>query len=630
MPIVWWDQLVLNKRRNREPSVETWEEMKRVMRKRFVPTYYYRELYNKLQNLRQGNRGVEEYYKEMEVAMARANIEEDREATMARFLAGLNREIQNLVELQHYVELEDMVHMAIKIENQLKRRGSSNTHSTPGPSSSTWKSNQWKKEEKPPNAKPKTELKQEGNNQGNQGKPDSFTTRNRDIMCFKCQGRGHIATQCPNKRVMVMRDNGEIETDNESDYDSMPSLEDADDEEYAVQGELMVARMALSVQAKEDDEMQRDNIFHTRCHVQNKVCSVIIDGGSCTNVASTTMAEKLGMATCKHPRPYKLQWLNDSGEVRVNKQVLVAFSIGKYEDEVLCDVVPMQAGHLLLGRPWQFDRKVQHDGFTNKYSFVHNQRTVTLVPLTPSQVYEDQVRLQKDSEQKKKSEKESEQKKKSEKESEQKKMLEKESEQKKESAKMQVTQNLKERERKTNFYARESEVTKALFLNKPMIVHLDKEALFNTNKLDTSLPSFIVSLLQEFEDVFPEEISKGLPPIQGIEHQIDFVHGATISNRLAYRSNPEETKGLQKQVGELMEKGYVRESLSPCAVPMILVHNIMVKIRGRIFPRKGGMMRIKVQKRSMFLPRGDGPFQVLNCINENAYKLDLPSECGPA
>ena len=110
------------------------------------------------------------------------------------------------------------------------------------------------------------------------GKPDSFTTRNRDIMCFKCQGRGHIASQCLNKRVMVMRDNGEIETDNESDRDSMPSLEDADDVEYAVQGELMVARRALSVQAKEDDEMQRDNIFHTRCHVQNKVCSVIIDG----------------------------------------------------------------------------------------------------------------------------------------------------------------------------------------------------------------------------------------------------------------------------------------------------------------------------------------------------------------
>ena len=62
---------------------------------------------------------------------------------------------------------------------------------------------------------------------------------------------------------------------------------------------------------------------------------MIFDGRSCTNDASTTMVEKLGMPTSKHPRPYKLQWLNDSGEVRVNKQVLISFHIGKYEDEVL-------------------------------------------------------------------------------------------------------------------------------------------------------------------------------------------------------------------------------------------------------------------------------------------------------
>ena len=95
--------------------------MKTMMRKQFIPSYYYRVLYNKLQSLRQGNRSVEEYYKEMEVTMIRANVEEDREATMARFLFGLNREIANAVELQHYVELEDMVHMATKIENQIKR-----------------------------------------------------------------------------------------------------------------------------------------------------------------------------------------------------------------------------------------------------------------------------------------------------------------------------------------------------------------------------------------------------------------------------------------------------------------------------------------------------------------------------
>ena len=86
--ILWWDQLVLNKRRNMEPSMETWVEMKRVMRKRFVPTYYYRALYNNLKNMRQGNHSMKEYYKEMEVAMARANIEEDREVTMARLLVG--------------------------------------------------------------------------------------------------------------------------------------------------------------------------------------------------------------------------------------------------------------------------------------------------------------------------------------------------------------------------------------------------------------------------------------------------------------------------------------------------------------------------------------------------------------
>jgi hypothetical protein len=59
---------------------------------------------------------VDDYYKEMEIAMIRAIVEEDREATMARFLNGLNRDIANVVELQPHMELEDMVHMAIKVE----------------------------------------------------------------------------------------------------------------------------------------------------------------------------------------------------------------------------------------------------------------------------------------------------------------------------------------------------------------------------------------------------------------------------------------------------------------------------------------------------------------------------------
>jgi hypothetical protein len=188
--ITWWDQLVTNRRRNRERPIDTWEEMKVVMRKRFVPSYYYRELYKKLQGLRQGSRSVEDYYKEMEIAMIRANVEEDREATMARFLLGLNREIHDKVEMQHYVELEDMVHMAVKVEQQLKR--GSGTRAGHSSSSTSWKSSHDKPLDK--SQMPKAEPKSATTSHVPQGKTKASTSRNRDIKCFRCQGRGRGRT----------------------------------------------------------------------------------------------------------------------------------------------------------------------------------------------------------------------------------------------------------------------------------------------------------------------------------------------------------------------------------------------------------------------------------------------------
>ena len=88
------------------------------------------------------------------------------------------------------------------------------------------------------------------------------------------------------------------------------------------------------------------------------------------------------------------------------------------------------------------------------------------------------------------------------------------------------------------------------YTNQPIFVLLYKEVCFNTNKLDESLPSVVVSLLQEYEDVFPNDVPSRLPPIRGIEYQIDFVPGVIIPNRPAYRSNPKETKELQRQVEE--------------------------------------------------------------------------------
>ena len=66
------------------------------------------------------------YYKEIEIAIIRVNVEEDKEATMAHLLNVLNRDISNMFELQHYVE---MVHKAIKIDHQPRKRG--NTRALP-------------------------------------------------------------------------------------------------------------------------------------------------------------------------------------------------------------------------------------------------------------------------------------------------------------------------------------------------------------------------------------------------------------------------------------------------------------------------------------------------------------------
>jgi hypothetical protein len=104
-----------------------------------------------------------------------------------------------------------------------------------------------------------------------------------------------------------------------------------------------------------------------------------------------------------------------------------------------------------------------------------------------------------------------------------------------------------------------------------MILFVYKEAYFNSDNLDFCIPNVVKVHLQEFEEVFPEEIPSGLPPIREIEHQIDFVLGASMPNRPTYRSNPEKSKELQRQVEELMSKGYIRESMSPCAVHVLLV-----------------------------------------------------------
>lgn len=121
--VVWWDQLTKSRRRSRLPEIMSWTELKGMMRTQFVPSHYYRDLYQRLQTLTQGTRSVDEYHKEMEILMLRADVQEDKEATMARFLNGLRPEIVEKVELEHYLELHELVAKTEKVEHRRKRRG---------------------------------------------------------------------------------------------------------------------------------------------------------------------------------------------------------------------------------------------------------------------------------------------------------------------------------------------------------------------------------------------------------------------------------------------------------------------------------------------------------------------------
>jgi hypothetical protein len=107
--------------------------------------------------------------------------------------------------------------------------------------------------------------------------------------------------------------------------------------------------------AEREENGQRHNLFHTRGMIKDKLCRIIVDNGSCNNIASQELLDRLELKSRRHPSPYKMQWLNDCGALRASHMVNVPFSVGKYNDHVEYDVVPMQACQLLLGRPWLYD-----------------------------------------------------------------------------------------------------------------------------------------------------------------------------------------------------------------------------------------------------------------------------------
>ena len=98
---------------------------------------------------------------------------------------------------------------------------------------------------------------------------------------------------------------------------------------------------------------QRNSLFRTRCTINDKVCQVIIDSGSSENLVSKKLVSALNLKTDPHPNPYKVSWIKKGGEATVSEVCTISLSIGQhYKDQIICDVLDMDACHILLGRPW--------------------------------------------------------------------------------------------------------------------------------------------------------------------------------------------------------------------------------------------------------------------------------------
>ncbi|RDY04701.1 hypothetical protein CR513_11571, partial [Mucuna pruriens] len=313
--------------------------------------------------------------------------------------------------------------------------------------------------------------------------PTPIASRTSNIKCFKCLGKGHIASQCPNRRVMIVKDDGEIESESSlGELSSSREVESLSDGSH-YKGDLLVVR----------------RLMNSHVSYLDNLCSMIIDGGSCMNVASKRLVKKLALPTFMHQSPYKLQWLSEKGELLVEKQVKVTFTLGWYEYKVTCNMVSMEATHLLLGRPW-VRLTFTLGGYEDKVTFNVVSIEVTHLLLRG---LDNMIRGEEKVECKTKS-----------------KLKKKERERK--------AKKRKERRKEKVGEKRKSVREKSM-----------------------------QDLLEEFQDVFQKDVPHGLPPLRGVEYHIDLTLGATLPNRAAYRTNPEEAKEIQKQVGKLIEKGRV-------------------------------------------------------------------------
>jgi hypothetical protein len=329
---------------------------------------------------------VDEYIEEFYKYLTRIDLAETDDQLVSQYIGGLGQNIQDPLNLFDPVNVSTAHQRAILLEKTVARRSTgffglgieSNTTRYNGPftpRNTTQSTN--------PNRTPITT-----------GPPNRSIAMN-GPKCFKCGKPVHRISDCRKgekygKGLLIDSGNAFDEQGEEEEQEATFDDDGDVEEEFVTRDNgpsLIVRWICLTPQKVEGGDGQWHNLFHSTCIIGGKVCKLIIDGGYCENVVAGKAVQKLALDTEKHPTPYRLEWLKKGNEIIVSKRCLVNFSIGtKYKDKTWCDVVAMDACHLLLGRPWQYDRNVHHDGRKNTYSLLVDNVKITLLP-NPGDVY---------------------------------------------------------------------------------------------------------------------------------------------------------------------------------------------------------------------------------------------------
>jgi hypothetical protein len=305
------------------------------LKEKFMPKDYHINLFRRMQNLTQRGLTVKEYIEEFYILNIRAGQREKDEEKVSIYINGLRYDIQDEISMATVMTVEDAFQIALKVEEKLTRKQSQHNRG---------KGVAQGKVQKPKDEvdKPHSHSERGGISQGRQSGGRKSFPRGRgrgggEVRCYAYGKTGHMSWDCPDRKK-----GGEVEI-----LEAQKKDVEAEGEQYGKS--LMMKKVLLKKYTETEKPAQRNNLFRTTCKTKDRVRKVTIDSGSTNNLVSMEMVENLELETTAHPTPYKVSWLQKCHQVTVTQQCLVEFKIGGYRDEILCDVIPMDVCHVLLG-----------------------------------------------------------------------------------------------------------------------------------------------------------------------------------------------------------------------------------------------------------------------------------------